>query len=106
MNTSFKKIAIHSLVVAALAAGTMGTANARVWVVRTRVVVAPVVAAPVVVVPAVAAPVIAAPVVVAPVVAAPVVVAPVYVPTCRLVSVPFVNAYTGVTYFVARRVCN
>jgi hypothetical protein len=37
---------------------------------------------------------------------APVVVAPVYVPTCTIVSVPFVNAYTGVTYLVPRRVCN
>jgi hypothetical protein len=35
-----------------------------------------------------------------------VVVAPVYVPTCTFVSVPFVNAYTGVTYLVPRRVCN
>jgi hypothetical protein len=42
--------------------------------------------------------------VVAPV--APVVVAPVYVPSCTIVSVPFVNAFTGVTYLVPRRVCN
>jgi hypothetical protein len=61
-----------------------------VFVYRTRVLVAPVVAAPVVVAPVVA----------------PVVVAPVYVPTCTIVSVPFVNAYTGVTYLVPRRVCN
>jgi hypothetical protein len=61
-----------------------------VFVYRTRVLVAPVVAAPVVVAPVVA----------------PVVVAPVYVPTCSIVSVPFVNAYTGVTYLVPRRVCN
>ena len=47
-----------------------------------------------------------APVVAAPVVMAPVVVAPVYVPICRFVSVPFVNAYTGVTYLATRRVCN
>jgi len=57
----------------------------------------------------VAAPVVAAPVVVAPVVApavAPVVVAPVYVPTCRIISVPVVNAWTGITYLVPRQVCN
>ena len=36
----------------------------------------------------------------------PVVVAPVYVPTCNFVSVPVVNAYTGWTYMVTRRVCN
>jgi hypothetical protein len=34
------------------------------------------------------------------------VVTPVYIPTCRLITVPFVNAYTGVTYLVPRRVCN
>ena len=45
-------------------------------------------------------------VVAAPVAVAPVVVAPVYVPTCTIVSVPFVNAFTGVTYLVPRRVCN
>jgi hypothetical protein len=70
----------------------MSSANAGVFVYRTRIVT------PVVVAPVVAAPVVA--------VAAPVVVAPVYVPTCRLISVPFVNAYTGVTYLVPRRVCN
>jgi hypothetical protein len=32
--------------------------------------------------------------------------APLYVPTCTIVSVPFVNAFTGVTYLVPRRVCN
>jgi hypothetical protein len=48
-----------------------------------------------------------APVVVAPVVAAPIVAAPVVVmPVCRFVSVPVVNAWTGVTYLVTRRVCN
>jgi len=40
-------------------------------------------------------------------VAAPVVVAPVVVvPVCRFVSVPVVNAFTGVTYLATRRVCN
>jgi len=68
-----------------------------VFVVRSRVLFAPVVAAPVAVV---------APVAVAPVMTVPVVVAPVYVPTCTIVSVPFVNAFTGVTYLVPRRVCN
>jgi hypothetical protein len=43
--------------------------------------------------------------VVAPVIVAPAPVA-VYVPTCRFVSVPVVNALTGVTYLVTRRVCN
>jgi hypothetical protein len=49
-----------------------------------------------------------APVAVAPVMAAPVVVAPVavYVPTCRFVAVPVVNAWTGVTFLVTRRICN
>jgi hypothetical protein len=50
----------------------------------------------------VVAPVAVAPVAVALVVAAPVVV----IPTCRFVSVPVVNAFTGVTYMVTRRVCN
>jgi hypothetical protein len=67
-------------------------ANAGVFIYRTRVVT------PVVVAPVVAAPVVA--------VGAPVVVTPVYIPTCRLITVPFVNAYTGVTYLVPRRVCN
>jgi hypothetical protein len=40
--------------------------------------------------------------VVTPVVAAPVVV----LPTCRFVSVPVVNAWTGITYMVTRQVCN
>jgi hypothetical protein len=88
MNT-FKTFAIRTLALTALAAAAMSSANAGVFVYRTRVI-APVVVAPVV----------------APVVAAPVVVAPVYVPTCTIVSVPFVNAYTGVTYLVPRRVCN
>jgi hypothetical protein len=29
----------------------------------------------------------------------------VVVPTCRFVAVPVVNAWTGVTYMVTRRVC-
>ena len=94
MNTpSFKTLAIRTLTVAVLAAAAMSSANARVVFYQTAVVT------PV----AVAAPVLAAPLVA---VAPPVVVAPVYVPTCRLVSVPFVNALTGVTYFVPRRICN
>jgi len=32
--------------------------------------------------------------------------APVYVPTCGFVLVPVVNAYTGWSYMVTRRVCN
>jgi len=117
---------IKVLALTAIAVGSMNTANAAIFF-RTRVVVAPVVApvavAPVAVAPVVAAPVVAAPVAAAPVVAAPapaavvaapvvaapvapVVVAPVVVPTCRLVSVPVVNAFTGVTYLVPRRVCN
>jgi hypothetical protein len=55
----------------------------------------------------VVSPVVAAPVMVAPVMAAPVVVAPVMVvPTCRFVAVPVMNAWTGFTYMVTRRVCN
>jgi hypothetical protein len=108
---------IKVLALSAIAVGSMNTANAAIFF-RTRVVVAPVAVAPVAVAPVVAAPVVAAPVVAAPVVAAPapaavvaapvapVVVAPVVVPTCRLVSVPVVNAFTGVTYLVPRRVCN
>ncbi len=107
---------MKALTVAAIAVGSMSTANAAIFF-RSRVVVAPVVApvavapvAPVVAAPVVAAPVVAAPAVAPPVVAAPVVVAPVvtpvYVPTCRLVSVPVVNAITGVTFLVPRRVCN
>ena len=39
--------------------------------------------------------------------APPVVVAPVMVvPTCRFVAVPVMNAWTGFTYLVTRRVCN
>jgi hypothetical protein len=30
----------------------------------------------------------------------------VYVPTCRLVQVPYVNPWTGWTYFVTRQFCN
>jgi hypothetical protein len=103
---------IQLLTFSALVAGAVGTANAGIFV-RSRVViapvVAPVVAAPAVVAaPVVAAPaVVAAPVAVAPVVAAPVVAAPiVVVPACRFVSVPVVNAFTGVTYLATRRVCN
>lgn len=71
MTTSFKSFAIRALALTALAAAAMSSANARVFVYRTRVWVAPV-----------------------------------YVPTCTIVSVPFVNAFTGVTYLVPRRVCN
>jgi hypothetical protein len=85
---------------ALLSLAAIGSANAAVFI-RTGVVVAPVVA-PVAVAPVAVAPVVAAPVVVAPVVAAPVVV----VPVCRFVAVPVVNAWTGVTYMVTRRVCN
>jgi 2-oxoglutarate dehydrogenase E2 component (dihydrolipoamide succinyltransferase) len=101
---------MKALTVAAIAVGSMSTANAAIFF-RSRVVVAPVVAPVAVapVAPVVAAPVVAAPVVSAPAVAPPVVapvVTPVYVPTCRLVSVPVVNAITGVTFLVPRRVCN
>ncbi len=102
---------MKALTVAAIAVGSMSTANAAIFF-RSRVVVAPVVApvavapvAPVVAAPVVAAPAVAPPVVAAPVVVAPVV-TPVYVPTCRWVSVPVVNAITGVTFLVPRRVCN
>jgi hypothetical protein len=97
---------VKVLSVAAIAVVSMRTANAAIFL-RTRVVVAPVAVAPVVAPVAVApvTPVVAAPVVAAPVLAAPVI-APVYVPTCRLVSVPLVNAITGVTYLAPRRVCN
>jgi hypothetical protein len=105
MSKNFKQWMIHGLAFSALAAGAATSADAAIWV-RSRVVVRPVVAAPVVVapmtVPVVATAVVPAPVVVAPVVAAAVVVAPV----CSLVSVPVVNALTGVTYLVPRRVCN
>jgi len=66
MINSIKKIALSTLAVAAIGAGTMGTANAGVYVYN----------------------------------------APVYVPTCHWISVPFVNPYTGWTYFVNREVCN
>ena len=92
MNTSFKAFAFRTLTVSALTLAALSSANAAVFI-RTGVVVVrprPVIVAPVV-----------APVVVAPVVA-PVVV----VPVCRFVSVPVVNALTGVTYLVPRRVCN
>jgi hypothetical protein len=85
MTTSFKSFAIRTLALTTLAAAVMSSADAAVFI-RTRVWVAPVVT-----------PVVAV---------APVVVAPVYVPTCTMVSVPFVNAWTGVTYLVPRRVCN
>jgi hypothetical protein len=109
MSMNFKHWMIHGLAFTALVAGAATSADAAIWV-RTRVVVHPVVAAPVVVAPVapvVAAPVAVAPVVAAPVVTAPVVAAPIVVaPVCNLVSVPVVNAFTGVTYFVTRRVCN
>jgi hypothetical protein len=44
--------------------------------------------------------------VVAPVAVAPVVAPVVYVPTCRFITVPVMNAFTGFTYLVTRRVCN
>jgi hypothetical protein len=104
MNQNIKNFVIRTLVIAGLTAGAMSSADAAVWF-RTRVVVAPVVAAPVVVAPVVAAPVVAAPIVAAPVVATPVVAPVVVVPVCSVVSVPVVNAITGVTYLVPRRVC-
>ena len=88
MNT-FMNFAIRTLVLSAFAVAALNSANAAIFI-RTGVVVAPV------------APVYAAPVVAAPVVVAPVVVMPV----CRFVSVPVMNAWTGVTYLVTRRVCN
>jgi hypothetical protein len=111
MSKSFQHWMIHGLAITALVAGAATSADAAIWV-RSRVVVRPVVAAPVVVAPIVAAPVVAAPiaatpVAVAPIVAAPVIAAPVVVaPVCSVVSVPVVNALTGVTYMVPRRVCN
>ena len=89
MNKSLKSFAIRTLAISTLTLAAMGSANAAVFFYRTGVVVAPVVVAPVVVAPL-----------------APVMVAPVYIPTCRLISVPFVNAYTGFTYLATRRVCN
>ena len=91
MDTSFKSFAIRTLAVTVLAAAALSSANAAVFI-RTRVFVAPV--APVFVAPVIAAPV--------AVVAAPVVVMPI----CQFVAVPVVNAWTGVTYLVSRRVCN
>jgi hypothetical protein len=103
MNT-FKSFAIRTLILSALAAAAIGSADAAVFI-RTGVVIAPVAVAPIA--PVVAAPVVVAPVVAAPVIAAPVVAAPVVVvPTCRFVSVPVMNAWTGFTYLVTRRVCN
>ena len=84
MKTTFKHFAIRTLAITAFAAGAMSSANAAIIFYRAPVVVAPVVYA--------------APVIVAPVA--------VYVPTCRWVAMPFLNAYTGWTYMVTRRVCN
>jgi hypothetical protein len=97
MNT-FKSFAIRTLILSVLAAAAVSSANAAVFIRTGLIVAAPAVVAPVVPV----APVVAAPVVAAPVVAAPIVV----VPTCRFVAVPVVNAWTGITYMVTRRVCN
>jgi hypothetical protein len=101
MNTTIKNFALRTLAVSAIAAVAMSSANAGVFFFRTRVVV-PVVATPVVVAPIAVAPVVAAPIAVAPVAVAPVV----YVPTCRFISIPVMNAFTGYTYVVTRRVCN
>jgi hypothetical protein len=90
MNTSIKNFSIGTLAATAIIAASMGTANAGVFFYRTAVVT----------------PVVVAPVIAAPVIVAPVVVAPVYIPTCRLVAFPVMNAYTGFTYIVTRRVCN
>jgi hypothetical protein len=90
MNISIQSFAIRTLALSALAAVAMSSANAGVIFYRTRVFVAPVVAAPIFVSPVAAMPVAAA----------------VYVPTCNFVSIPVVNAYTGWTYMVTRRVCN
>jgi hypothetical protein len=114
MNTSFQRFAIRTLTVSLLASAALSSANAAIFI-RTGVVVAPaapvvvspVVAAPVAVAPVAVAPVMAAPVMAAPVMAAPVMAAPVMVvPTCRFVAVPVMNAWTGFTYLVTRRVCN
>jgi hypothetical protein len=88
MNTTAKNTLIRALAVAAISIAAMSSANAAV-IFRSRLVVTTPVA--------VVAPV---------VVAAPVAVAPVYVPTCRFVSVPVMNAYTGLIYMVTRQVCN
>lgn len=99
MKNSTRFTTFASLTLAGLALSAASTANAAIWV-RSRIVVrAPLVVpvvAPVVITPVVAAAAVATPVVLAPVVVAPV---------CAIVSVPFVNAYTGVTYLVPRRVC-
>ena len=102
MNASAKNIVIRTLAVAAIAVSAMGSANAAIFV-RTAVVVTPVaVVAPLRV--AVAAPVVVTP---APIVVAPApVIVPLYVPACRFVAVPVMNAFTGITYLVTRRVCN
>jgi hypothetical protein len=114
MNNAVKNFVLRTLAISTIAALAMNAADAQIILRKARVIVRPVVAAPVVVAPVavarvapvVVAPAVVAPVVAAPVVVAPVVVAPVYVPTCRLVAVPFVNAVTGLTYMVTRRVCN
>ncbi len=80
MNAFFKTFAIRTLAVSALTLAALSSANAAIFI-RTGVYAAPI----------------------APVVA-PVVV--VVVPVCRFVSVPVLNAWTGVTYLVTRRVCN
>ncbi len=84
MKTSFKTLAIRTLAVSALTVAALSSANAAVFI-RTGVYVAPVVA---------------------PVLFAPVVAPVVVVPICRFVSVPVLNAWTGVTYLVTRRICN
>lgn len=80
MNTPIKNFALRTLALSAIAAVAMSSANAGVFFYRTAIV--------------------------APVVVAPVLVAPVYIPTCRFVAFPVMNAYTGLTYLVTRRVCN
>jgi multidrug transporter EmrE-like cation transporter len=66
MIKSIKKIVLSTAAVVAIGAGSLGTANAGVFLYN----------------------------------------APVYVPTCHLISVPYVNPYTGWTYFVTRQICN
>jgi len=119
MQNRIRNFAFRSLAAASIGLVVMSAANAEVVIIRRpHVIVRPIVAVPVVAAPVVAAPVVAAPVAIAPVVAAPAVpvvvapvvaapvVVPVYVPTCRFVTVPVVNALTGLTYMVTRRVCN
>jgi hypothetical protein len=88
MTKKFKQRVIRTLAIVALAAGAATSADAAIWV-RSRLVVTPIIAAPVIVAPVT-------------VVAAPIVVAPV----CTVVSVPVLNAFTGLTYLVPRQVCN